>query len=139
MTTAEDTKSLSTPSRELVEHATRELGWEERLVIYEMSATAGTSSLNVYNFPKLVSSLFGTRWDLLLVDGSKEALVWVDLNDLIAWLRDVVGDVEFADAIAQAVATEDGFKDQLDSVLPIFRERVAQYRAVIDEIEQESA
>jgi hypothetical protein len=57
--------------------------------------------------------------------------VWVDFDGLVAWLRDVVGDPELADAVAAAVADEDSYKEHIDAITPLFRERVAQYQDVL--------
>src|SRR5574340_245464 len=128
--------TLPSPSLEFVQHATRELGWEERLTVYEMGASTGATGVDVYNFPRLVGVLFGTQWSRLEIEEAKPTLMWVDFPELVAWLRDVIGDAEFADAVEAAVLKEDGYKDQIDSIVPLFRERVAQYHAVLDEVDQ---
>lgn len=136
MMAAAEESIFTTPTREFVQHATRELGWEERLTVYQMGASTGTTGVDVYNFPRLVGVLFGTQWSRLLTEEVKPTLTWVDFKELVSWLRNVIGDAEFADAVEAAVAKEDGFKDQIDAILPLFRERVAQYHAVLDEVEQ---
>lgn len=132
MEAAEKQSLFSYPSRDFVEHATRELGWEERLTVYKMAASLGTSTSQVYNFRTLVNQLFGTRWDRLLDDSGKEALVWVDSAELVTWLRDVIGDAELASAVEAEFQSEDGYKFQIDALLPLFKERVAQYMEVLD-------
>lgn len=132
MGTETETGSIfSAPSLELVEHATRELGYTERMAVQKMSAGPGNIVVDVYNLPQLVNTLFGTRWDRLMVEGSKESFVWADLDAMVVWLRDVVGDPEFADAVATTVADGEGYKAQIDAMFPLFKERVAQYRAVL--------
>jgi hypothetical protein len=137
--TAETESVMLAPSRELVQHATRELGYDERFTLYKMAASTGTNGVDVYNFPRLVNVLFGTRWDRLLLERGKEAIVWTDFDKLVTWLRDVIGDAEFADAVAAAVAEKEVHKDRMDAITPLFRERVAQYRAMLDELEEETA
>lgn len=135
MTAAETTSIFATtPSEELVRNATRELGWDERFTLYEMSASTGNTPVVVYNFQRLVVALFGTHWDRLLYEGTKEKLVWFDFGELTAWIRDVLGDAELADAIDVAIADIEAHKARVDAVLPVFRERIAQYHAVLDEI-----
>jgi hypothetical protein len=127
-----ETESMfSAPSVEFVQHATRELGYAERTTVHKMSGGPGNVAVDVYNFPEMVNALFGTRWDRLLAEGSKESFVWVDFDGLVAWLRDVVGDPELADAVAAAVADEDSYKEHIDAITPLFRERVAQYQDVL--------
>jgi hypothetical protein len=136
MTDTEVQTVFAPPAPELVQHAVRELGWDDRFQVAKMSGTHGNALVDVYNFPDLVNSIFGTRWNELLLDGSKASLVWVDADELVMWLRNVIGDGEFADAVEVAVAKEEGYRDQIDAIVPLFRERVAQYHAVLDEVEQ---
>lgn len=129
--TTETASLFSPPSEELVRHATRQLTYPERLTIQKMSDGVGNAPVDVYSFPDVVNSLFGTRWDRLETEGTKAGIVWVDAATLAAWLRDVIGDVEFADAVAAALEGADHYKAQIDAILPLFRERVEQYRAVL--------
>lgn len=137
---ATETESVMlAPSRELVQHATRELGYDERFTLYKMTASAGTNGVDVYSFPRLVNVLFDTRWDRLLVESGKEAIVWTDFDKLVIWLRDVIGDPEFADAIATAVAEHEVHKERMDAIAPLFRERVSQYHIVLNELKEQTA
>ena len=121
------------PSEELARNATRELAYEERFSICKMAAGAGNTMIDVYSFPEAVNTIFGTRWDRLDVESSKAGLMWVDTAKLATWLRDVIGDVEFADAVESALEGTDHFKAQIDAMLPLFRQRVAQYQAALNE------
>ena len=138
MTTEMDTR-FSDPSEQLVRNAIRELDYGERLTIYKMNAALGNSPLDIYSFPQLVNNLFGVRWDRLLAEGSKADLVWVDSETLTRWLRDVVGDAEFADAVAEDLQGADHYKAQIEAMTPLFRERVAQYQAVLSAEQDEEA
>jgi hypothetical protein len=133
VTTATDNENRFTaPAEELVRHAVRELPFGDRITVTKMSSAAGNADVAVFNFPQLVNTLFGTRWDRLDSIGSRATLTWVDMQTLHRWLRDVIGDAEFADAVQAAVADAGHYKAQLDAITPLFRERVAQYRAVLD-------
>jgi hypothetical protein len=129
--TTETARLFSPPSEELVRHATRQLTYPERLTIQKMSDGVGNAPVDVYSFPDVVNTLFGTRWDRLETEGTTAGIVWVDAATLAAWLRDVIGDVEFADAVAASLEGADHYKAQIDAILPLFRERVEQYRAVL--------
>jgi len=122
------------PSLEFVQHAIRELGFEERFTVTKMSGGIGNTRVEVYSFPQLVNVLFGTKWDRLAPEGSKATLAWVDTDSLCRWLHDVVGDTELADAVRASLEGADYFKAQVDAMLPLFRERVAQYRTVLDDV-----
>lgn len=124
-------QALSVPSEDLVRHAVRPLDWDERLVVTKMSAGPGNTNVDVYSFPDAVNTLFGTRWDRLEVEATKANIIWVDAKKLADWLRDVIGDVEFGDAVEASLDGADHFKAQIEAMFPIFKERVAQYQAVL--------
>lgn len=131
---------FSAPSEELVLHATRELEYAERLTVHKMTSGVGNTTTDVYAFPQLVNILFATPWGNLLKDGSKGELIWIDPPRLVAWIADVLGDREFADALSAALEGPDHYKAQMDAMTPLFRERVAQYQDVLRAIEaRESA
>lgn len=123
---------LSEPSEELVRHAVRTLDWDARLSVTKMSAGVGNSTVEVYSFPELVNVLFGVQWDRLEGDGTKASIVWVDAAKLAAWLRDVLGDTEFADAVEQSLEGVDHYKAQIEAMFPLFKQRVAQYQAILN-------
>ena len=98
---------LAPPAGEVVRHAMRELDYAERFTLHTMSAGTGNAVIQVYNFPSLVNTLFGTAWDRLSVEATKAKIVWVDGRTLAAWIRDVLGDLEFADAVEEALEGAD--------------------------------
>jgi hypothetical protein len=129
--TAATISTLTPPSEELVRHATREVEYAERLTLHEMSAGVGNSIKHIYNFPALVNTLFGMSWHRLSEEGTRASIVWVDAEKLASWIRDVLGDVEFGNAVAESLVGADHYKAQIDAMLPVFRERVHQYEAVL--------
>jgi len=119
------------PTTEQAERALRELDWSERLTISKMNPATGTENVDVYNLEHAVLHLFGTRWDNLLVDGSKSGIAYVDMERLVAWLHDAIEDGALATAVAERVAAADSYKDQVIAVQPLFHERVAQYHTAL--------
>lgn len=127
----ETTLSMTPPTIELVEHALREMGWEDRLEIAKMTASAGNSSTHVYNLPSAIQLLFGTNWDApLLEPGYKGGLNWVDVAGLVRWLRDSVGDTVLAEAAEHRIQGIDSYQRQIEELRTVFTERMDQYRAV---------
>lgn len=139
MTATELEGRFSSASAELVQHATRELAYGEQFQVAKMSGSAGNTLVDVYSFPQLVNLMFGTKWDELMIESSKANLLWVDTGRLISWLRDVVGDAEFADAVAESLATSaEHYRARMEAIAPLFRERVGQYRAVLESLEDDA-
>lgn len=122
---------LTPPSQELIEHAMRELDYQERLVGYKMTPSAGNSAVDFYNLPMAVLFLVGTPWDApMLSPGFKGALNWVDVARLVEWLQDTVGDVDLADAIAEQAIGLPSYKAQSEVIVALVTERMLQYQEV---------
>ncbi len=123
--------AFAPPSAELIEHAMRELDYQERLVGYKMTPSAGNAATDLYNLPQAVLFLVGTPWDApMLSPGFKGALNWVDVARLVAWLRDTVGDADLADAIAEQALELPSYKAQSDVIVSLVSERMLQYQDV---------
>lgn len=129
--TEETIVSMTPPTLELVEHALRELEWDDRLTLYKMTSSAGNTMSSVYNLPSAVRMLLGTNWDApLLEPGYKGGLTWVDVADFVRWLRDSVQDAELADAVESRVQGLDSYMAQVNEMRVVFTERMDQYREV---------
>lgn len=126
-----ETIAFSMPTAELVEHALRELEWAERLPGYSMTPSAGNAQTDLYNLPDAIRFTLGTSWDApLLSPGHKGAINWVDVNRFAAWLRDVIGDLELADAVYGRVVGLDSYQAQMTELAEVMTERMHQYRDV---------
>lgn len=124
---------FSQPDAELAERAMRELSWAERLTISKMNPATGTENVDVYNLPHAVLHLFGTRWDRLLLDGSRAGIAYVDTTRFVAWLGDVVGDKALAEAVAECFAQDVSYEEKIEAIKPLFKERMSQYGALMIE------
>ncbi len=131
--TEESTMTFTIPTAEFVEQALREVEWGDRLIGYMMTPTTGNKTRDMYSLPEAVQFLFGTKWDApLLQAGYKGGINWVDVQQLVDWLRDVIGDVELADAVDRDVLGLGVYREQSMALLELFTERMNQYRAVRD-------
>lgn len=129
---------FSLPDAEMVAHAVRELEYDERLTVHKMNPASGNQSLDIYNLPNSLHLLFGTDWNQVSGDGGGRAgITWVDPDVLVAWVRDVIGDTELADAISQTFSEVESHKERMQAILPLFVERVAQYREVMGPVATE--
>ena len=122
---------LSTPTPDQVTYWLRELGYEQRFVGHAMSASAGNAAKDMYSMRDMAVFVLGMRWDAPMFDsGFKGAINWMHVPKLITWLRDVVGDVELADAIEREVEGLDVYRDQSLAIASLVRQRIAQYGEV---------
>ena len=109
----------------------RELDYQERLVGYKMTPSAGNSAADLYSLPMAVLFLVGTPWDApMLSPGFKGALNWVDVARLVEWLRDTVGDTDLAEAISEQAIGLPSYKAQSEVHRSLVSERMLQYQEV---------
>ncbi|MDI6901568.1 MAG: hypothetical protein QMC79_07760 [Anaerosomatales bacterium] len=137
--TPETIPALTPPSVELVDRALRDLDYEDRLVGYKMTPSAGNDRANLYSLPQAIVFLLGTRWDSpMLTPGFKGAINWVDLNAFANWLRDAVGDAPLASAVEEHVLPLDSYYAQVQTLSRVLGMRMDQYREVRGVVEQEA-
>jgi len=139
MTAGTGVSAFSTPSKELVAHAVRELDYADRIVVYAMNSAVGSQETICYSLADVTKTLFKTQWSNLLSSGTKLGLNWVRPEKLVAWVRGPIGDREFADALEQALAGQNCYRDQVMAMEPVFAERLQQYREVWEADEQADA
>ncbi len=130
---ANATNELPLPSYEAVQHALRDLEYAERFVGHAMTASAGNAAKNMYSLRDAVLFLTGNRWDApMLNPGFKGALNWVDVKKLATWLREVIGDVDLAEAILAEADGLGSFMEQSEVITRLVNDRMRQYREVYD-------
>lgn len=119
------------PTFEQVTHWLRELEYDQRFVGHTMTPSAGNSAKDMYSMRDMAIFVLGTRWDRpMLADGFKGVLNWMDVGKLVTWLRDVVGDVELAEAVEREVEGLEVYRDQSLAIASLVRQRMVQYDEV---------
>lgn len=132
-------ETFPAPTAEAVEHYMRELGYEQRLVGHKMAASTGNSPLDMYSMAEAALFLTGNPWDMPVAHPDfKSTLNWIDMGKLVAWLKEVVGDVELASAIERDIEGLEAFMDQSVAVAKLVTERMQQYKRVRDAAAAES-
>lgn len=126
------------PTLEQVEHAFRELQWTERLVGHTMGASTGNMPIDMCGLKDAVVFLVGTSWDRINVESHKANLNWVDVERLITWLRDTVGDAELAEAIETEALPLGNYREQNQAIAELVVQRMLQYEAVLHPDEADS-
>lgn len=125
--------TFAPPSADMVERALRDLDYNDRFVGYAMTASAGNAAKDIYSLRDAVLFLVGTPWNApMLHPGFKGALNWVDVARFAAWLRDVVGDDELAQAVEDVAVGLESYRAQAEAVAALLNERMVQYREAYD-------
>lgn len=124
---------LPEPSWELAVRATREMGWEGRFQVEQLTSRAGRKTL-VYNFGDLAGFLLGRdALEKPLIGRLRFMMCRVDGDALVVWLRDCVGDTALADALDRALDRKASEHDQMVVIRRFLFNRWKQYRRVLGE------
>ena len=117
---------LEYPTRQQVEHYTREVNYDERLSLLSQGFRAGASYEHFYKIEKLAKSLLRRKANAPAL-GIRE----LEPDVMVPWIRDVIGDVDLANAIGAVFADEDYMATIVDRVRIIMVLRMEQYDEVL--------
>jgi hypothetical protein len=123
---------LEYPSVEEVRHYTRNLGWEGRFEFIETAPSLGNIVQRSYGIEHFIGTIAQQQF------GSGSSLgnaFFIDLDKLITWIRDAVGDSDFAEALKNAIEPSDSICLQIDAMRAIGTNRLNQYFGVLEEAE----
>ncbi|MGV8084421.1 MAG: hypothetical protein AB2L09_12450 [Coriobacteriia bacterium] len=123
---------LEHPSIEDVRHYTRNFGWEGRFEFIEPVPSLGAIIQRSYGIEHFIGTIAQQQFES---GNSSGNVFFIDLDKLIAWIRDVVGDISFAKALKNAVDPKDSNYSQLDTIRAIGTNRLNQYFEVLEEAE----
>ena len=106
---------------------------DEQLGVIEMAPMAGNSH-------KLANSLAGVEAFLKPISSEEAAapiasmrIHYVDPGALASWVRNTIGDAELATILEEVIATGNAFGLLVPEMKRLIADRIAQYRAVLDE------
>lgn len=100
---------LATPSPELAERLLREVGQDERLTGLKMSVMGGSNPVALYSLAQVASFLKIGTYEQAIRPNNQETIGYIDLGALEKWVREVLEDVDLADAIAAETAGGEPF------------------------------
>jgi hypothetical protein len=100
---------LTEPSPELAERLRREVSQNERLTGLQMSVMGGSNPVALYSLAQVASFLKIGTYEQAIRPNNQETIGYIDLGALEKWVREVLGDVELADAIAEETAAGEAF------------------------------
>lgn len=124
------------PTPEEAAHALRDLGWNERFVCTRMASARGNTETYMYSLEQAA---------VLFLDGSSSGLsmnassstLWVDFDAFVRWVRTVIGDGAFADALEEKLAEREAYNDKLETLRQVMSLRMAHYAPYFPEDDRE--
>lgn len=123
---------LGAPPAAVVDRLTTEVGFDDRLIGVKRTLTTGHTSESIYSFEELLTFLHTPgSVERLLMRGGHDQIPYIDLDELVAWLRDVMRDAEAASAVALEAASDASYSDRIDAIHRILRERWEQVQGVL--------
>lgn len=110
----------------------RELDWGEHFIGIEMNPAAGNRDIYIYSLKEAAQFLrFGTA-GMGLSTGGKGSISWFDVDKLVAWVRNSLGDPSLADAIARDTAQEEAYFGKVQKLGHLIEMRYAQLRDLVE-------
>jgi len=100
---------LTEPSPELAERLRREVSQDEHLTGLQMSVMSGSNPVALYSLAQVASFLKIGTYEQAIRPNNQETIGYIDLGALEKWVREVLEDVELADAIAEETAAGEAF------------------------------
>lgn len=102
-------RELTIPSPELAERLLREVGQAERLTGLKMSVMGGSNPVALYSLAQVASFLNIGTYEQAIRPNNQETIGYIDLGALEKWVREVLEDIELADAVAAETAGNEPF------------------------------
>ncbi len=131
--------NLSEPSKELAARLLSELGYEERLVGYKMTAMNGNTPESLYSLQEAIDILQADSPETLLLKGGNLSLGYIDPGDLRKWVEEVLGDSELAGAIGLELemGKESGYAKQIGAIKALMAQRLRQCKELMEKETQQ--
>lgn len=98
-----------------------EMGYEDRLIGYEITASSDSPPLSLYSLQEVYEFLCGNSMD---------RIAEVDLDGLATWVGEVLGDSYLQHAIDESAKEETAYLKQAAKVALLLGERLEQSRCV---------
>lgn len=134
--TPEADRLFDPPTEQEAAHALRDLGWEERFVCTRVGSARGNTETYLYSLEQAAVLLLDESSSGVSL-GASGSFLWIDFDSFVRWIRTVVGDTAFADALAQKLAERDAFNDKIETLRQVMSLRMAQYAPYFPEDDSE--
>lgn len=114
------------PTADEAAHVLRDLTWGEHFVGTRMASSRGNTPTYLFSFEQAATFfLEGSAGGASL--SSSGSFAWVDFEKFSDWMRVVVGDTPFADALDEQLADRDAYNDRIETLRRLLALRWAQY------------
>lgn len=124
---------LEPPSPAEVEHFMRSLAYDERLTLIAGGFHRGPSIEHCYRYKEFVEIVAKREYN-----NPAGGVRKLDREELVAWLRDTVGDRELAFAVDLAFERTDSMAEAVDIVRIVSFVRLAQYYEVVEDTKRDA-
>ena len=117
------------PTREEVDHCIRDLPFEQRLTVLSQGFHRGAAPLHCYNLKEFVEAV--SKREFNNPAGGVRSL---DFDQVVPWLRDVIGDQELARAVQAIAKDARNMAEAVDRTRLTVFVRVNQYNEVLKDV-----
>lgn len=122
---------LSEPSKELAKRLLTLVGFKERLIGFKMTPMQGNMEESIYSFKDAIDLLWFDVGDLSV--RTSGSIGYIDPGKLEKWVGEVFGDKELAEAIGKKAKEGSNYKERLEAIKPLMKQRLKQCREIIGE------
>lgn len=126
---AEACRRFPMPDAPFAEHALRELGWGEHLVVTRMVPSKGGTDLYLYSLKSAAIFLLDNDAANASIR-SGGAIKLMDIDAFVEWVRTAVGDTYLADAMQEGFEEGDSYNERLQAIQFLIGMRMTQYEAL---------
>lgn len=123
---------LSNISREQAEKLLQETDFNNRFIGISMNASAGNSRTSLYSLEEVAKFIYADDTDVLLQRG-KSSITYINMDNLVKWIRDVYEDHELADVLEEELNAAPNLIEKLKVASKRLQERIKQCYEVLEE------
>jgi hypothetical protein len=113
------------------------VSFEQRLIGVKMTPMAGNVEQPIVSIPEAAAFLQMASLERVIAAGPRASVPYIDPKALQAWTRDVFGDQELSEAIAEQASKAKNYREQAESARELLELRLEQARAVLAADEQD--
>lgn len=111
----------------------RSLGGDEELLGFRMAAMSGNSPAPLASLAEVERFFVVLTQEEIGSMDMRQRIHYIDPSSLVAWVRDVVGDVDLARSLNEVVSGGDVYGTLVRDMKPLIAERLGEYEAVLGE------
>ncbi len=126
-----ESEILEKPTKEKAKHITEEVEFEDRLDAVKMTSMTGDKKKSIYSLENLVNFLEIKKDFDPFETNIKGGITYVDLNEVVEWIRNTLNDEELAKEINKRLNAEENYLSNLKSIKPLLDKRYNQCKRIL--------